>query len=128
MMKIYDSKKVIPGILILIGLFTFPFMYNVGGAAPAPKPELPKDQKVCVQSLAFMKAGHMQLLNDWRNQAVREDNRVYVGLDGKEYNTSLQNTCMQCHTSKVKFCDQCHNYAGVTPYCWDCHIAPKENQ
>jgi hypothetical protein len=36
------------------------------------------------------------------------------------------NTCMQCHTSKKKFCDTCHAYASVTPYCWDCHLAPVE--
>jgi hypothetical protein len=35
---------------------------------------------------------------------------------------------MECHSNKTKFCDQCHNYMGVAPYCWDCHIAPKENQ
>ena len=39
---------------------------------------------------------------------------------------SLQNGCMKCHTSKVKFCDTCHEYASVKPYCWDCHLAPVE--
>jgi len=34
---------------------------------------------------------------------------------------------MDCHNNKTKFCDQCHNYAGVSPYCWECHIEPKEN-
>jgi hypothetical protein len=38
----------------------------------------------------------------------------------------LQNTCLNCHNNKSKFCDQCHNYAEVTPYCWECHIEPKE--
>ena len=33
---------------------------------------------------------------------------------------------MNCHTDKTKFCDQCHNYAGVTNKCWDCHIYPKQ--
>jgi len=69
---------------------------------------------------------HMQMLNDWRDQAIRNGQRVYVATDGKEYVVSLQNTCMDCHNNKTKFCDQCHNYAGVTPYCWECHIEPKE--
>jgi cytochrome c oxidase subunit 2 len=38
---------------------------------------------------------------------------------------SLQNTCMHCHSNKQKFCDECHTYVAVKPYCWDCHIAPK---
>jgi hypothetical protein len=33
---------------------------------------------------------------------------------------------MACHTSKKEFCDRCHDYTSVTPYCWDCHLAPVE--
>jgi len=40
---------------------------------------------------------------------------------------SLQNTCMECHSNKSKFCDQCHTYAAVNPFCWECHIQPEEN-
>ncbi|MBC7358827.1 MAG: sulfate reduction electron transfer complex DsrMKJOP subunit DsrJ [Desulfacinum sp.] len=123
----YDSGKIIPGIILFVGLFTFPLWSNMGKAAPAPKPELPKTEKVCVMDTAFMKTEHMVLLNDWRDKVVREANRVWVGPDGKEYQMSLQNSCMQCHASKAKFCDQCHNYAGVKPYCWECHLEPKEN-
>jgi hypothetical protein len=57
---------------------------------------------------------------------------VYVAADGKKYNMSLQNECMRCHSNKTQFCDQCHDYAGLTkdatPYCWTCHVAPKENK
>ena len=49
--------------------------------------------------------------------------------DGKNYNMSLQNECMKCHSNKTQFCDQCHNYTGqVEPFCWNCHIAPKETK
>jgi hypothetical protein len=41
---------------------------------------------------------------------------------------SLQNGCMRCHSNKKKFCDECHNYMAVKPYCWDCHIQPKEKE
>jgi hypothetical protein len=42
---------------------------------------------------------------------------------------SLSNTCLDCHSNKAEFCDRCHNYASVSPYCWDCHIDnPKENK
>lgn len=123
----YDAKKIVPGILIFVVLFTFPLWSNLGKAAPAPKPELPKTEKVCVMDTAFMKTEHMVLLNQWRDLVVRDANRLWVGPDGKEHFMSLQNSCMKCHSSKVKFCDQCHNYAGVAPYCWQCHIEPKEN-
>jgi hypothetical protein len=50
-----------------------------------------------------------------------------VNSKGKEFEMSLQKTCMKCHTNKAEFCDKCHNYASVRPYCWDCHIEnPKE--
>jgi hypothetical protein len=59
---------------------------------------------------------------------VRDEVRYYTSSSGKVYYKGLQTTCMDCHANKSKFCDQCHNYMGVAPYCWDCHIAPKENQ
>jgi hypothetical protein len=37
-------------------------------------------------------------------------------------------TCLECHSNKTKFCDQCHNYLDVQPYCWDCHLVPKESK
>jgi hypothetical protein len=67
----------------------------------------------------------MQILNDWRDAVVREDRRVYVSSTGKQYDMSLQNTCMKCHDDKEKFCDKCHVALSVDPYCWTCHIEPK---
>jgi hypothetical protein len=70
-----------------------------------------------------------RLLENWRRfvSGVGEEDQ---GPDrtGKVYYKSLQVTCMDCHSNKSKFCDQCHNYMGITPYCWDCHIEPKENK
>ncbi len=82
---------------------------------------------MCVRSTEYMKAEHMQLLDVWRDSVVRRGNRMYVSPSGKEYNMSLSNTCLDCHSNKAEFCDKCHNYASVRPYCWDCHIDnPKE--
>lgn len=122
----YDRGWVITGIVIFVALVAFPFWYNAGKASPAPKLELPKNAKQCIEPTAFMKAEHMQMLNDWRNSVVRDGNRIYTAGDGKKYTMSLQNTCLECHTSKANFCDRCHNYANVSPYCWSCHIAPAE--
>jgi hypothetical protein len=135
-MKIYNANKIIPGLIIFLGLITFPIWYAMGKAAPPPeiKIDTPVIQqmevKQCIMPKADMRTGHMQLLNDWRTQVVRNDLRVYVAADGKQYNMSLQNECMRCHSNKTQFCDQCHVYAGLqlgsVPYCWTCHIAPKE--
>ena len=68
-----------------------------------------------------MITGHMKLLNEWRTQVVRNNMRMYVASDGKTYEMSLQNECMQCHSNKSQFCDKCHDYAGLEhgsdPYC-----------
>ena len=123
----YDSGKIIPGLIIFVLFITFPIWYNHGDAGAVPKPELPKDQKQCVLPATEMRSDHMQLLNEWRDEVLRNADRSFnVKIGDKKYQMSLMNTCMQCHTSKKKFCDTCHTYASVTPYCWDCHLAPVE--
>ena len=138
-MKLYDGGKIIIGILVFAAFAAFPFYNNIGkvNAKPDPKVDTPAIQewekqygkKECVESKEFMRAEHMQLLNDWRDKVVREDNRGYVSSSNhKRFNMSLQNGCMNCHSNKKKFCDECHTYMSVTPYCWDCHIQPKEKE
>ena len=124
----YNKGLVITGIVIFVVFFTSTFLIG-WKSGPPPEPELtPKAKlaKQCVEAKDYMVESHMQMLNDWRDEAVREGKRIYVATDGKEYTVSLQNTCMDCHSNKSKFCDQCHNYAEVNPYCWECHIEPKE--
>jgi hypothetical protein len=122
----YDSGKIIPGLIIFVLFITFPIWYNHGDAGAAPKPELPTTAKKCVKSLAEMRANHMKLLNEWRDEVIRTGDREFFEIEGKQYQKSLQNTCMKCHANKKKFCDTCHTYASVSPYCWDCHLAPVE--
>ena len=128
---IYDKGKVIAGLIIFVVMVTFPFWYNHGKAAPAPEPKLSekaKAAKECVRPKEFMKAEHMQVLDVWRDTVVRGAQRTYENESGKKYTMSLTNTCLDCHTEKTEFCDRCHNYASVSPYCWDCHIDPKEKK
>lgn len=131
----YDGGKIIPGLILFLGLVTFPFLYNATEGAtkkPEPKIDTPEIKKLavkkCVESKEFMKAEHMQLLNDWRDAVLRDGKRIYVNASGQRFDMSLQNTCMKCHSNKKEFCDQCHNYTAVKPYCWTCHIEPKEKQ
>lgn len=124
----YDGGKIITGLIIGVVLLTYPVWSNLGKAASKPDIKLPVKEKQCVQSKDYMRNKHMQVLDLWRDSAVRAAKRVYVTDDGRAYEMSLQNTCMSqnCHAKKTEFCDQCHNYTGVRPYCWDCHIPPKE--
>jgi len=128
--QMYDKGKVVAGLVIFVVLITFPFWYNLGKAAPAPEPKLTgkaaEAGQKCIEDKAYMTPEHMQILNDWRETVVREAKRIYVNRSGKEFEMSLSNTCLGCHSEKAEFCDKCHNYASVTPYCWDCHVDPKE--
>jgi len=124
-----DKYKIYTGIIVFIALLTFPFWYNLGKAAPAPEIKLSEKAlaaKVCVRSVDYMKTEHMQLLDHWRDSVTREGKRIFVNSSGKEFKMSLTDTCLDCHSEKAEFCDRCHDYASVTPYCWDCHIDPKE--
>jgi len=128
--KLYDRGKVLIGILILAALVAFPFLYNIGKAAKAPEPELntptiqalPESERLCVEPKSYMTENHMKLLNEWRDQVVREGRRNYTGFTKKNYTISLQNTCIGCHSNYDNFCDRCHTYSGITPYCWSCHL------
>lgn len=129
----YNSGKIITGIIIFALLALSPFLLNFGHTSKKPEPSIDTPEinkmavKQCVEPKEFMRAEHMQMLNDWRDAVVRSGNRVYTSSRGEEYVMSLQNTCMKCHSNKKKFCDECHNYMAVKPYCWDCHLQPKEN-
>lgn len=124
----YNGKYIIPGIIIFVGLFTIPFWSNVlSPKYDPPKLALPAGEKECIESAEFMRAEHMSLLNTWRDEALRDGKRLYVASNGKEWVISLQNTCMSCHANKADFCDKCHTANSVSPYCWDCHIAPRGN-
>lgn len=128
----HNGRYIAAGLAVFVAIVAFPFVYNIGSKAKTPEPSIDTpvinrmDEKKCVESKEFMRANHMQLLDEWRDAAVRDGNRVYVNTEGKEFEISLQNTCMRCHSNKKKFCDECHNYLAVRPYCWDCHLTPGE--
>ena len=120
----YNSRFIIGAALVALVLFTSPFWLSKSGYK-RPELLLPAHEKDCVEPVAFMRAEHMQLLNEWRDQALRNENRVYVASDGRKWEISLQNTCLKCHDNTEKFCDACHVSNSVYPYCWKCHIDPK---
>ncbi|MBT3232238.1 MAG: sulfate reduction electron transfer complex DsrMKJOP subunit DsrJ [Calditrichaeota bacterium] len=122
-----DKRNIIIGVIIFILLMTIPIWLNLATGTSTERPELEKPKgDACVMDKEYMTSYHMDLLNEWREEVVRNGEREHIAPDGKKYDRSLTNTCLDCHPSKEKFCDQCHNYLGVKPYCWSCHIVPEE--
>ena len=123
-----NSGKIFAGLAIFLLLITLPLWYSAafGGATEKPDLKIVCDAKECVAPTAYMTAYHMDLLNEWRDEVVRDRDRLYTAENGKTFDKSLSRTCINCHYNKADFCDQCHDYAGVKPYCWDCHVEPKE--
>ena len=124
----YDTGKILAGLILFVGLITLPFWFGSGGSEKAPQPAIRKAKgDKCVESAAFMRSNHMQLLDEWRDEVVRDNSRTYSSVAyGTTFNKSLSNTCMDCHSNKAEFCDSCHDYSSVRPYCWECHVEPKE--
>ena len=96
-----------------------------GEITDTPQLNLPADEEKCVESTEYMRANHMYLLLEWREEVVRNNERTYTASDGEEYLKSLTDTCLDCHSPKVEFCDECHDYVGAQPDCWSCHVDPE---
>jgi hypothetical protein len=127
----YDASKIVAGLAVFVVLATSPLWYNALSAAPPDRPALQKPTNgstECVETTEYMRANHMDLLDTWRDTVVREDVRTYTSEAGKDYTMSLSDTCLDCHSNKEQFCDACHTYSAVTPYCWDCHVIPEGGQ
>ncbi len=121
-----DKGTIIGGLFIFLALVTFPIWYAFGAAGDGAPPdlELPTGEMntPCVEDRAFMRANHMDLLEQWREAVVRRGETEYTSSSGKKYTMSFTGTCLKCHSNREAFCDKCHNYAGVEPNCGDCHV------
>ena len=121
-----DKGKIFLGLIVFIVAVTYPMWGGVFAKTPAPDVQLPDGK--CIESRDYMVANHMNMLDQWRDKFVREGQEIYIASDGTEHAISLTKTCMKsgCHDNKSEFCDKCHTYADVDPYCWDCHVAPDQ--
>ncbi len=128
-----SKNMIMAGLVVFVLAVLSPFWFNlITSTQAAPKPELlgkAATVKKCVLDKYEMRAEHMYLLDVWRDSVVRDADRKYTGTNGETFNMSLstgENSCLGCHEDKAKFCDSCHDYASVSPYCWECHTNPKE--
>ncbi|MBR4741714.1 MAG: sulfate reduction electron transfer complex DsrMKJOP subunit DsrJ [Desulfovibrio sp.] len=125
----YNKTAVIVGIVILVVLLTSPFWVGIFGTTYTTTGVTnPSDTQNCIENTDFMRAQHMRLLNEWRDEALRNENRTYIAKNGKKWEISLQNTCLKCHPNYSTFCEKCHLSNSVSPYCWTCHIIPTEGK
>jgi len=128
-----NGSKIIIGLILFLLIVTIPFSFNRLIAKNGVKGELqveilPAAGDKCVRNKAYMRANHMDLLNKWRDEVVRQGTRFTESPKGGGMEKSLSNACLDCHSNKEEFCDKCHNYMAVEPYCWDCHLTAKETQ
>ncbi len=110
------GRAVLAGIIVVAILM--PVVYSVMtrvAARGAEAPEKPDSQHTkCVKPTEYMRFHHWELLRGLREEVVRDGVRGDISLDG----------CWNCHQSKVRFCDRCHDAATVRPDCFGCHYYP----
>ncbi len=94
------------------------------GRVPVPQPSVERGTQ-CIAPAAEMRRTHMDLLRHQRDRTLRDGVRgAKVSLNG----------CIDCHATPVgaagtrsvvgsadAFCQGCHQYAGVTLDCFECH-------
>jgi hypothetical protein len=125
-----DRPLIYLGLAVFVAALLAPVWYNLatGKGTVKPEPKLPATEKQCVADAAAMKATHMEMIYQWRDQVVRQGRRTYTAPGGRTFDMSLSRTCLKCHNNKKEFCDACHDYVAVKPYCWDCHVDPSLTQ
>ena len=132
-MRLYHGRLILPALGAFLVVATLPVWRGaVARSAGFQSPPNP-DRQRCIEPKSVMRAGHMQLLARWRDEAVREDRRVYAASDGRPWEKSLVKTCLGCHgpvdangksTTAATACDECHAYVNVKLDCWNCHLNP----
>lgn len=120
-----DGRALLVPILVLILLAPLGYYVVAGGVgARAPEGELfleppePPDPKCdrCVgnRTAEEMRLYHWEYLHRIREDVVRYGNRTDDGID----------TCKNCHRSRTRFCDRCHDAVSLKPDCFGCHNYP----
>ena len=119
----YHKPYVILGIIGFLALLAMPYWVNAGSIKYEDiKEELAQPKGVhCIKDVKWMSSYHMELLNEWRELAVRDGVRKYHTENGV-FNVTLTE-CWKCHDYE-NYCKKCHEFMEVRPVCWDCHYNP----
>jgi hypothetical protein len=108
---------VIPAFILLapVGYSVVSSVVGQRGEDLAPFLEMPEPKyENCVKETEYMRFHHWELLRGVREEVVRYGKRGEIGLK----------KCSECHTSRERFCDRCHEAVSLKPDCFGCHHYP----
>ncbi len=119
----YHKGYVILGIILFLALMATPYWVTAGKIKYEEiRKELAPSKGVnCVRDKEWMASYHMELLNEWRELAIRDGVRHYHTESGV-FNVTLTE-CWRCHDYEG-FCYKCHDFMDVEVVCWECHYNP----
>ena len=113
---------------VIGALILLPILWHAFGLAPTttvaagePFLEMPDAKHTeclkwrdMIKDTEDMRFHHWQFLREVRVEVVRYGKRGEIGLKH----------CAECHVSRERFCNRCHEAASVKPDCWGCHYYP----
>jgi len=110
-------------VVIPVAIILLPILYSLAGYVfargpgdPDPFLQMPEERfKYCVEDGEYMRFHHWELLQQVRDEVVREGKSGGVTFD----------QCRVCHENRAGFCDRCHAAANVRPDCFGCHYFPE---
>jgi hypothetical protein len=112
-----SNKTVVAAMVIIIMI---PIVYSAvfSAVTQGPQPFLERpDAKYenCIKDTEYMRFHHMDYLKEVREEYVRYGIRDADGLM----------SCQQCHPSRDRFCNRCHNTVDLNIDCFGCHYYPE---
>jgi len=114
------GRALVTIVILLVILTPFAWSALTHIATPADNPadlflEYPDStHKACVRDTDYMRYHHWELLRGIREEVVRYGIRGDIVLD----------KCRECHTSRERFCNKCHDAVSLIPDCFECHYYP----
>jgi len=110
------------GVTFALALMTLPLLFALVGfstrlVAQTPWLEPPRPNTTCILPREQMRYQHMIHLKALRDRVVRQGQRA--DLAGAQ--PQGMSSCRTCHAQRERFCDRCHEQAGVWPDCFGCH-------
>jgi len=107
-------------VIVMTLLILSPIAYSAASRifTRPPKPFLERPEakyKSCIEETEYMRFHHMDYLKEVREQYVRYGIRDAKGLT----------TCKECHTSRERFCNRCHETVDLDIDCFGCHYYPE---
>lgn len=103
-------------ILAPLGYGAIDSLADIGDRGSPTFLDYPDEQyEECVRETTYMRYRHMELLKQTRAEVIRDGIRGEITLS----------RCRECHTSRERFCNRCHEAASLNVDCFGCHYYPE---